>query len=149
LKQVPRYFTLDQARRHLKEANRLLRQGITLKQEHERARGAIETIDRKVAMMGGMFVDRQHYAGLRARADATGMRLKETFDEIEEIGFQVKDLDIGLIDFPTLYRGEEVCLCWRLGEDDIEFWHGATEGFRGRKPIDEEFLAEHRGDLLG
>ena len=43
-------------------------------------------------------------------------------------------------------RGEEVCLCWRLGEVRIEFWHGVDEGFRGRKPIDEEFLANHKGD---
>lgn len=146
---MPRYFTLEQARRHLKEADRLLRQSITLKQEHERARSAIEETNNKVAVMGGMLIDRKQYSTLRARADATGLRLKETFEEIEEIGFQVKDLDIGLIDFPTLYRGEEVCLCWKLGEDDIEFWHGATEGFRGRKPIDQAFIDEHRGDLLG
>jgi hypothetical protein len=143
---VPRYFTLDQARQHLETADRLLRQTIALKQEHERSRGAIEEINHKVATMGGMIVDRQKYAGLRARVDATGMRLKETFAEIEEIGFQVKDLDIGLIDFPTLYKGEEVCLCWKLGEADIEFWHGAAEGFRGRKPIDQDFIDQHRGD---
>ena len=49
-------------------------------------------------------------------------------------------------DFMTRYQNREVCLCWKLGEDAIRFWHGAEEGFRGRKPIDEEFLAEHRGD---
>jgi hypothetical protein len=146
---VPRYFTLDQARQLISTADRLLRQAIALKQEHERAGEEIEGINRKVAMMGGMYVDRQHYAGLRARVDATSMRLKELFEEIEEVGFQVKDLDIGLIDFPTLYRGEEVCLCWKLGESDIEFWHGSSEGFRGRKPIDQEFLDQHRGDYLG
>lgn len=146
---VPRYFTLDQARQLLTSADRLLRQSIALKQEHERAREELDNINRKVAMMGGMFVDRQNYAGLQARADATALRLKEIFGEIEEVGFQVKDLDVGLIDFPTLYRGEEVCLCWKLGEADIEFWHGTTEGFRGRKPIDQEFLEQHRGDYLG
>jgi hypothetical protein len=146
---VPRYFTLDQARQLLTAADRLLRQTIALKQEHEHARDEIDNINRKVSMMGGMYVDRENYASLRAKVDSTATRLKEIFSEIEQVGFEVKDLDIGLIDFPTLYRGEEVCLCWKLGEADIEFWHGTTEGFRGRKPIDQEFLDQHRGDYLG
>ena len=146
---MPRYFTLDQARQLLTAADRLLRQTIALKQEHEHARDEIDNINRKVSMMGGMYVDRENYASLRAKVDSTATRLKEIFSEIEQVGFEVKDLDIGLIDFPTLYRGEEVCLCWKLGEADIEFWHGTTEGFRGRKPIDQEFLDQHRGDYLG
>jgi hypothetical protein len=51
-----------------------------------------------------------------------------------------------LIDFPALYQGREVLLCWKLGEDRIAFWHGVDEGFRGRKPIDDEFRENHRGD---
>lgn len=146
---MPRYFTLDQARQLISTADRLLRQALKLKQEHDRAGEEINSINRKVAMMGGMYVDRDKYAGLRARIDATGSRLKEIFNEIGEIGFEVKDLDIGLIDFPSLYRGEEVCLCWKLGEEDIEFWHSTTEGFRGRKRIDQAFLDDHRGDYIG
>ncbi len=146
---MPRYFTLDQARELIPAADRLLRQALKLKEEHDRAGGEIDTITRKVSMMGGMYVDRANFAGLRARIDATGLRLKEIFSEIGEIGFEVKDLDIGLIDFPTLFGGEEVCLCWKLGEADIEFWHGRTEGFRGRKRIDQVFLDDHRGDYIG
>jgi hypothetical protein len=58
----------------------------------------------------------------------------------------VKDLELGLLDFPTLYRGKEVCLCWRLGEPEIAFWHEVDEGYKGRKPIDQAFLENHRGD---
>jgi hypothetical protein len=50
------------------------------------------------------------------------------------------------VDFPTLFRGVEVYLCWKLGESGIEFWHGVDEGFRGRKPIDQDFLDHHEGD---
>jgi hypothetical protein len=64
------------------------------------------------------------------------------------MGVLVKDLDIGLIDFLTHYQGREVCLCWKLGEERIRFWHGTGEGFAGRKPIDGEFLENHRGDAL-
>jgi hypothetical protein len=55
----------------------------------------------------------------------------------------VKDLDTGLLDFPTLYQGREVYLCWRLGESQINYWHGVDEGFAGRKAIDDDFLANH------
>jgi hypothetical protein len=69
-------------------------------------------------------------------------------DSIQEIGCLVKDLDIGLLDFPTLYRGREVYLCWRLGEQRIEHWHGVDEGFRGRKPVDDDFRENHRGEAV-
>jgi hypothetical protein len=58
----------------------------------------------------------------------------------------VKDLDTGLVDFPTLFRGQEVYLCWKLGEASIEFWHSVDEGFRGRKAIDRDFRDHLAGD---
>ena len=66
--------------------------------------------------------------------------LKEALEQIEETGALVKDLDIGLIDFLSRFQDRDVCLCWKLGETGIGFWHGVEEGFRGRKPIDQEFL---------
>jgi hypothetical protein len=67
-------------------------------------------------------------------------------EEVQEMGCLVKDLDMGLVDFPTTFRGEEVYLCWKLGEEEIAFWHGVDEGFRGRKAIDRDFRAHHQGD---
>jgi hypothetical protein len=93
-----------------------------------------------------MRLDSGKVLSLRARKDQAAAGLKARFDEIAEIGCLVKDLDVGLIDFPTLYNGTEVYLCWRFGEDRIEFWHGIDEGFRGRKTIDEEFRQKHRGE---
>jgi len=57
-------------------------------------------------------------------------------DRLDELGVQVKDLDTGLLDFPALRDGEEVELCWQVGEDAVAHWHGIGEGFAGRKPID-------------
>jgi hypothetical protein len=54
---------------------------------------------------------------------------------IHDEGALVKDLDEGLVDFPAQREGEEVLLCWRLGEDEIRFWHGLEEGFSGRRPL--------------
>jgi len=56
--------------------------------------------------------------------------------ELDGLGVVVKDLDLGLLDFPALRDGEEVELCWRVGEDAVEHWHGLGEGYQGRKPID-------------
>jgi hypothetical protein len=54
---------------------------------------------------------------------------------IHEAGGLVKDLDAGLVDFPARREGVEVLLCWRLGEDEVGYWHGLEEGFSGRKPL--------------
>jgi hypothetical protein len=57
-------------------------------------------------------------------------------DRLEELGVVLKDVDLGLLDFPAEREGEEVLLCWHVGEDSVAFWHGLDEGFAGRKPID-------------
>jgi hypothetical protein len=64
-------------------------------------------------------------------------RAKDAMAEIDSIGVQVKDLDIGLLDFPCEVEGEIILLCWKLGEKSITHWHGTHEGFASRKPIDE------------
>jgi hypothetical protein len=55
--------------------------------------------------------------------------------EIDAAGAQIKSLEEGLLDFPSRREGEEVLLCWKLGEDEIRYWHGVDEGFAGRKPL--------------
>jgi len=93
-----------------------------------------------------MTVDRASAIDARARRDSAATQLRESMDAIHQLGCVVKDLDVGLADFPTLYRGREVFLCWKLGETAIGFWHGEDEGFAGRKPIDRDFLEHHGGE---
>jgi hypothetical protein len=54
---------------------------------------------------------------------------------IESFGCVVKDIDLGLVDFPSTRGGEPICLCWKSGESRITHWHGIEEGFRERKPL--------------
>lgn len=56
--------------------------------------------------------------------------------ELDDLGVVVKDLDLGLLDFPAVREGEEVELCWQVGEDAVAYWHPLEAGYRGRKPID-------------
>ena len=68
---------------------------------------------------------------IQGEADAIGA----CAEEINAAGAQIKSLEEGLLDFPSRREGEEVLLCWKLGEDDIRYWHGVEEGFAGRKPL--------------
>ena len=57
-------------------------------------------------------------------------------ERLDELGVTLKDLDLGLLDFPSERDGEEVLLCWHVGEESVSSWHGLEEGYAGRKPID-------------
>ena len=60
----------------------------------------------------------------------------ELLEEILNYGAIVKDLNFGLVDFYSLYKGKEIFLCWSLGENKINYWHEADLGYDERKPID-------------
>lgn len=143
---MSRRFTHAEAQRLLPEVGRLLREALDAKSEYQEAEQAIRDLSERVMLMGGIIVDRERSLNARARRDAAAAMLKSAVEAVQETGCLVKDLDIGLVDFPTLFNGVEVYLCWKLGEPGIEFWHGVEEGFKGRKQIDQEFLKNHRGD---
>lgn len=139
-------FTLPEAERLLPEIESEIRSAIELKARYQQAEGEHQAFNQRLMLSGGMAVDRDAILAKRAAKDKTAEELKSAIDAIHGFGCQVKDLDIGLIDFPTLYQGREVYLCWKLGEKGISFWHGVDEGFQGRKPVDHDFLENHRGD---
>jgi hypothetical protein len=67
---------------------------------------------------------------------ALAAELRELVDRLAALGVQVKDVEAGLLDFPSIRGDEEVLLCWRVGEVAVEWWHGQEDGFAGRRPID-------------
>lgn len=144
---MPRYFTLVQAELLLPSVDPAIRSAMQWKAHFEQAENDLQDSLRRIMMMGGTLVDQGKIAGQRNRRDSTSAKFKDAVEKVQSYGCVLKDLEIGLIDFPTLYRGDEVYLCWKLGEDGIGFWHGVSEGFRGRKKIDQEFLDNHKGDL--
>ncbi len=143
---MPRRFTLAEAQGLVPQVSRLLREAVALKAEHAEAERAMRLSMERIMTMGGMIVDREAARDVRSRLDGAMSRLREALERVQKLGCVVKDLDIGLVDFPTLLRGVEVYLCWKLGEPAIEFWHGVDEGFAGRKPIDDDFIRHNRGD---
>lgn len=125
---------------------RLLRDALFHKHEFQKAHEEMERTTERIRMAGGSRVNPGAMLSLRVQRDTSATTLKGVLDTLEETGALVKDLDVGLIDFLSMYQNREVCLCWKLGEDGIHFWHGLDEGFSGRKPIDADFLENHRGD---
>ena len=124
-----------------------IREAIALKAEYQQAESDCQQFQRRIMLQGGVLVDRSKLLDGKQRRESSARQLKQAIEGIHEHGCLVKDLDTGLIDFPTRFNGQEVYLCWKLGESGIRFWHGVEEGFRGRKPIDQEFLEHHQGDL--
>jgi hypothetical protein len=143
---MARRFTLTEAQSLIPRVDSLLREAVSLKSEYQEAEQAIQAVAQRVALMGGMMVNREQAIDDKNRRDAVASKLRTAIEQVQEFGCVIKDLDMGLIDFPTLLRGVEVYLCWKLGEPKIAFWHGVDEGFRGRKAIDQDFLDHHRGD---
>src|SRR5271169_1801024 len=143
---MPRYFTLAQAQALIPALEERLRRAVSLKNAAAEAAHELGAESERVRLAGGALVDRRKLLDAVGRRDTATAHLREVLESIHESGCVVKDLDVGLLDFPTLLRGEEVLLCWKLGESEIRFWHDTQEGFRGRKPIDQEFLDHHRGD---
>ncbi len=144
---MPRFFTLQQAEKVLPEVAESIREAVALRDRYQTMEGEWQSFSERLATTGGMQVDRAWVVEQKNRREETASALKQAIEKVHEFGCVVKDLDMGLVDFPTLFQGEEVYLCWKLGEPGIQFWHGVEEGFRGRKPIDAGFLEHHRGEL--
>jgi hypothetical protein len=144
---MPKNFTLTEAESLLPRLGLALREALELKSRYVEDERVVRAHFERVMLMGGMVVDREAIRTARVKRDDDAARLREVLENIQETGCVVKDLDIGLLDFPCLYRGREVYLCWKLGETGIEYWHGVEEGFAGRKPIDRDFRQHHRGEV--
>jgi len=132
-------FTLDEAQSMLPLVESLLNRAIESKQAAEQLDNELTALARRIHLSGGLAVDIPRVAAQRAELEGHVQRARETVQEIDEIGVQVKDLDSGLLDFPCKMEDEIVLLCWKSGEPAIEHWHTMESGFQGRKPIDERF----------
>ncbi len=132
-----RTFTLDEAQSLLPILESLLKRAIQGKKLIEEVDGELQAVAHRVFLNGGMLLNVVQLARRKAEREKAIQGIKDAIAEIDATGVQVKDLDIGLLDFPCKVDGGIVLLCWKLGESKITHWHGLSEGFAGRKPIDE------------
>src|SRR6201988_3251954 len=132
-----RTFTLDEAQSLLPVLESLLRTAINAKKVVDEADAEQQALQHRVFLNGGMFLDIGPLARRKPERGKAEQPAKDALAQIDSIGVQVKDLNIGLLDFPCEVEGEIILLCWKLGETAITHWHGTQEGFAGRKPIDQ------------
>jgi hypothetical protein len=141
-----RSFTLEEAQSLLPVLESLLRTAIDGKKLIEAVDAELQDLAHRVFLSGGLLVNIVLVARRKAEREKTIQRVKDTLAEIDATGVQVKDLDIGLLDFPCQVEGRTVLLCWKLGEKGITHWHDPSEGFAGRKPIDEKIAKAKRAN---
>ncbi|HLO06935.1 MAG TPA: DUF2203 domain-containing protein [Terriglobales bacterium] len=141
-----RSFTLDEAQSLLPILESLLRTAIEGKKLIETVDAELQELAHRVFLSGGLLVNIIQVARRKAEREKTIQRVKDTLAEIDATGVQVKDLDIGLLDFPCQVEGRTVLLCWKLGEQGITHWHDTSEGFAGRKPIDDRIARAKRAN---
>lgn len=131
-----RIFTLTEAERTRREVEPMLIEAMNSRRKLGEVDSQLAEIGSRIMLMGGIKVDYNHATKLRAQHNRMSNNLRESLEGIEATGCVVKDLDVGLLDFPARIDGEAVYLCWKLGEDRIRFFHRQDEGFKGRKPLD-------------
>jgi hypothetical protein len=129
-----RYFTPEEANAHLAEVRPVAEELVAHRRAMAAAAGDRARLVQQIAGNGGD-LDPQEPRVLEEQFAREGDGVARCVEELERLGVLVKDLDRGLVDFPALRDGEEVLLCWQVGEDDVAFWHGLEEGFAGRKPL--------------
>ena len=141
-----RTFVLEEAHSLLPVLESLLRTAIAGKKVMEEVAAEMQTLQERIFLNGGTFVDVVAVARRKAERAKAEQRAKDALAEIDSIGVQVKDIDIGLLDFPCQVDGRIILLCWKLGEKSITYWHGTDEGFAGRKPIDERIAKTRKAN---
>ena len=129
-----RHFTPEEANAALAEVRPLVEEMVARRRAHTVALERQEELEGRIRGNGGG-IPPATLAEAADEVERQARALAKTIDEIAARGAQVKDIDEGLVDFPALLHGETVLLCWRLGEDEIRFWHRIEDGFAGRRPL--------------
>jgi hypothetical protein len=130
----PRVFTPDEANAALSELRPLVEAMVEGKRALDDAQERRDDIAQRIAGNGGG-VPPAELGALEAAVEEAAKTLAGTIGEIQAMGVLVKDLDTGLVDFPGQRAGQDILLCWQLGEDEVAFWHGLEDGYAGRQPL--------------
>jgi len=141
-----RLFTLTEAERTRRELEPFLIEAMDCRKKLVGLDNDLTAVGARIMMMGGVIVPYEKLATLRFEHQQLAEAMKSALNRILETGCLIKDLDVGLLDFPSIINNEEVYLCWKLGEDRIRFYHLQSEGFAGRKPLDPRDLGP--GDVV-
>jgi hypothetical protein len=131
---APRYFTLDEANEAVGELRPVVARMVDHRRRFLVAQQQRGELTEQAGSNGGDLTPTD-FAEVEEELEPQAAALARCIEQLQAAGALVKDLDQGLLDFPSLREGEEILLCWHLGEDEIGYFHGTDEGFIGRKPL--------------
>jgi hypothetical protein len=123
---VTRFYQLDEATELLSEVEPILERLRDQRRQLIRMRDEVDGID-----------DAEQVGAVRLRMQGVIDQMQAEVVRLDDWGISLRDIESGLIDFPALASGRQVWLCWRLGEDGIDWWHELDDGFTGRRPLVE------------
>lgn len=131
------YFTLEEANRRLPLVRAIVTDIVELYRDLSERR---ERLDRIRRLPGSANRDENSVYGeelqqIEDELEKDADRLQVFVDELQSLGAELKDFRVGLVDFLTQVDGEDAYLCWKLGEDEIGFWHEIEAGFQGRRSL--------------
>ena len=129
-------FSLTEAERLRVQLEPILIEAMEARRKMADVEEQLREIAERISRAGGMLINYEKVGKVRLEFNHLHQSVQSALDRIQETGCVVKDLNMGLLDFPARIDGDEVYLCWKLGEDRIRFYHRQDEGFSGRKPID-------------
>jgi hypothetical protein len=132
-----KYFKRQEAEELLPVLGQFLEDARKQKRTLDSITAEISNAALRIMTLGGSLPPFAELMRKKSQGEKVTEQLARTIDEIRQTGCLVKDLETGLVDFPSLRGGEKVYLCWKLGEARIRYWHGIEEGFAGRKPLDD------------
>jgi hypothetical protein len=132
----PKIFSLRDAERLRLEIEPILIDAIEARRKLNEIDEELGKLAERAQQSGGLMIAHDKAARQRLEHNRLAGAIQTALEKIHATGCVVKDLEVGLLDFPARINGEAVYLCWRLGEDRIRFYHSQDEGFAGRKPID-------------
>ena len=131
-----KHFSPKEANAELEHVRPLVERMVEHRRAHIAALAHQEELEGRIRGNGGG-IPPAVLADANAAVEREARSLAHAVDAIAEHGAEVKDVDEGLIDFPALHGKETVLLCWKLGEDEIHYWHRIEDGFAGRRPVEE------------
>ena len=129
-------FSLSEAERLRAQIEPVLIETIESRRKLAELDEELGVLRERIMRSGGLLISYEKTATRRLERNRLAGIIEAAIEQIHSTGCIVKDIEVGLLDFPARMNGEDVYLCWRLGEDRIRFYHRQDEGFAGRKPID-------------
>ena len=122
------YFTI-------KTANEILPSVIEKFQNLKKEKNEVLKLEHKLQTSISSTNQLDQYVSLKQELNHAITQIYHATEELEQTGVMIKDIDQGLLDFPSKRFDEEIWLCWKDGETEIKFWHEIDSGFNGRKPV--------------